>query len=278
MSSLLISNKKNLPILGRGVYLALGLAALVGCSSSSDGGSNDSGPVVARTIGDAKPGAAGSVLREWWSALPDMDPFVTKLRDQISQTTPTGTDSLTTLQSHSFIPGEETKVKNWDKDFGERIRGFIKAPTTGAYRFLVSGDNQVQFFLSTDESSAPIKAAIKKCQLVTDGTGMVCPDATAMTLDYTPATTFTETSQISMPLMLTAGKLYFFEWYHREGQGDTHAMVKWAKPGDDISKPEGLEIVPASALVFPDFEKEVTGTGTGGASGTGGATGTGGTK
>ncbi len=254
MSSLLISNKKNLPILGRGVYLALGLAALVGCSSG--GGTSDPGPVVARTIGDAKPGAPGSVLREWWSGLPAGDPFVAKLRDQISLTNPSGTDSLTELQSHSFIAGQETVIKDWDHDFGERIRGFIKAPTSGAYRFLVSGDNQVQFFLSTDQTSAPIKENIKKCQA--DGTGCA---ATAMTVDYTLATDFMEPDQISMPLMLTAGNLYFFEWYHREGQGTTHAMVKWAKPGDDVSKPEGLDIVPGSALVFPDFEKQAPGTG-----------------
>ncbi len=277
MSSLLTSNNKNLPILGRGVYLALGLAALIGCSSSK--GTNEAGPVVARTVGDAKPGAAGSVLREWWSGLPDGDPFVTKLRDEYSLTPPTNFDSLTTLQSHSFIPGQETTIKTWDVDFGERIRGFIKAPATGAYHFLVSGDNQVQFFLSTDQSSAPIKEAIKKCQMVMDGMMDVCTASTAMTRDFTDPGAFTkDPTQISAPIMLTAGNLYFFEWYHREGQGDTHAQVKWAKPGEDVSKPEGLEVVPASALVFPIFEKEVTGTGTGGASGTGGATGTGGTK
>ncbi len=114
---------------------------------------------LSEPVGTVQIGAPGSVLRQYWLGLPDMDPFVANLRDTIARSPPDGTDTLSSLQTHSFVPGQETVVLNYGHDFGERMRGFIKAPTTGVYQFLVSGDNQVQFFLSTNEQYEPMGVA-----------------------------------------------------------------------------------------------------------------------
>jgi len=80
-----------------------------------------------------------------------------------------------------------------------------------------------------------------------------CPTSTAETMDYTLSNQFTEPQQISKSIPLEQGRYYMFDWYHRENQGDTHAMVKWAKPGESVTKPDQLEIVPSSVLYFPVF-------------------------
>mgnify|MGYP000316898350 CR=1 FL=1 len=72
-------------------------------------------------------------------------------------------------------------------------------------------------------------------------------------MDYTTSNQFTEPRQVSKPIPLEQDRYYMFDWYHRENQGDTHAMVKWAKPGESITKPEMLEIVPGSVLYYPEF-------------------------
>ncbi|MDX2054522.1 MAG: PA14 domain-containing protein [Polyangiaceae bacterium] len=200
-------------------------------------------------------GAPGAIRRDYWLGLepnPAESSFVNSFRDVISLTTsPTGTDKLTSLQTHGFNPGEEGKTSDYASNFGERMRGFIKPPVTGSYQFLVSGDNQVQFFLSTNDQYASIATAIQGCGSAVLGSN--CVTSTAENLNFTLPTSFSEPRQISVPIQLEAGRFYLFEWYHREGQANTHALVKWAKPGESVGDPSALEIVPASALYYPEY-------------------------
>lgn len=265
----------------RNLYPVLACLFLLNCGGTVEKGVCSTSALSEAPVETAVPGAPDSILRQYWLGLPDMDPFVANLRDTIDRSPPDGTDTLSSLQTHSFVPGQETVVLNYGHDFGERMRGFIKAPTTGVYQFLVSGDQQVQFFLSSNEQYEPIRVAIMGCQGVSYP--LQCATSTAETMDYTASTQFTEPRQISKLIPLEQGRYYMFDWYHREGQGDTHAMVKWAKPGESVTKPDQLEIVPSSVLYYPVFSIDPGGVApasgggpsaaSGGANGAGSATG-----
>jgi len=233
-------------------YAALALAPL-GCG---DGAAvKADGPTGEISDGSAEVGEAGSVRRDYWAGLPDGDPYVANLRDKTAKSVPpTITDKLTSLQTQGF--DGDTSAVDYASDFGERIRGFIKAPESGVYRVLVSGDNQVQFYLSTDDKNDAIAAAITECKNV--ARGEPCPAATAENKDHTLRTSFMEAAQTSKPISLVAGSYYFFDWYHREGQGRTHALVKWAKPGQTATDTESLEIIPESVLYYPERFKTTT--------------------
>jgi|GEM_PF-534380 len=238
----------------------LGAIALVNCGGSTVTTEHCSTQALdPAPEGQIAIGAVGSIRRDYWLGLGDMS-FVTTFRDEISLTTPpSGTDKLTSLQTHGFIPGEEGKSSDYANNFGERMRGFIKAPTTGAYQFLVSGDNQVQFFVSTDEQYPSISTAINGCASAAQGGN--CVTSTAENRNFTLATSFLEPRQISAPIQLEAGKFYLFDWYHREGAANTHALVKWAKPGESVANPALLEIVPSSVLYYPELTRSPSGSG-----------------
>lgn len=262
MSSL---NKKNLPILGRGLFLALGVTALVGCGS--DGGTGDGSPTTTIQDGDAMVGAAGKVRRDYWLAQPEGDQFTKILRETTAKTVPpSGVDSLTKLQADGF--GEaDTATTDFGSDFAERIRGFIKPPMSGMYYFGVSGDNQVSFFLSQDQSAKSIDEQIDACKMLDQqmpcasaADGKHLAGAETLNPEYTMTDSFLQASQLSKGVMLDASKYYFFDFYHREGKGNTHAKVVWVQPGETppMVGATGLNVVPSTALYYPDFPEGST--------------------
>ncbi|MDX2055699.1 MAG: PA14 domain-containing protein [Polyangiaceae bacterium] len=179
--------------------------------------------------GTVVPGSAGTVLRQYWTGITanvDEISAFTPFTNAAFPNAPTGSGQLSSLQSVSWV--DNTTTRNWANQFGERIRGFIKPPTTGDYVFWVGGDNECQFWLSTDESPANARLL-------------------AMIAPYSPVGDFTGEEQKSVPVRLEAGKLYYLDFFHRENLGDTHAVVQWSKPTE--SPLTAGEIVPGSALV-----------------------------
>lgn len=86
-------------------------------------------------------GTAGTtVLREYWlnvSANIDEVSAFTAFALATFPTGAAGSTQLNSLQSVSWLDGAISS--NWAIRFGERIRGFIKAPATGNYVFWVGG-------------------------------------------------------------------------------------------------------------------------------------------
>ncbi len=179
--------------------------------------------------GSVSAGTAGTVLREYWLNVSANIDEVSAFTASALGTFPvgaSGSSQLTQLQSVSWLDG--VSVSNWASHFGERIRGFIQAPATGNYVFWVGGDNECQFWLSRDELPAHAKLI-------------------AMIAPYSPIGDFAGEEQKSVPIALEAGKLYYLDFFHRENLGDTHAVVRWSRPGESTLTPG--EIVPGSALV-----------------------------
>src|SRR6185436_5621406 len=88
---------------------------------------------------------------------------------------------------------------NWADNYGQRLRGYVYPPVTGAYTFWLASDDAGEIFLSTDDTPA------KKRSIATANTSGGVRDWTR-----TP-------SNKSPPIALVAGKRYYIEAYNKEG-------------------------------------------------------------
>lgn len=126
---------------------------------------------------------------------------------------------LTSLQSYPDTP---TSIDNLQElrstqdradSYGAMVQGFIVPPTTGDYRFFVSGDDETQFWLSTTD--APADAVL-----------------TAMVPRWSYLENYSQySSQTSAYKTLEAGKRYYFQLLFKEGVGNDHFSVAWEGPG-----------------------------------------------
>jgi len=156
---------------------------------------------------------SGIVVREVWTNIPGTDVSAIP-----TTTAPAWTTTLTLLQEPS----------NEGDNCGSRIRGYIKAPSSGSFTFWISGDDDCDFYLSTTASPSN---KTRLCYV--DG--------------YTGALEWNKySSQKSAVRTLTAGQNYYFEILHKEGAGGDNMAVGWLKPGQSGTVPS--EIIPGSVL------------------------------
>ncbi len=147
--------------------------------------------------------------------------------------------NLNTLKGIAFsgspVPDEESQLTSLtiprsDPDasnFGHWIRGWIVPPETGSYTFYVSGDDDVELWLST----TPQPEQVVLTAYVDGWTG------------YQDWDKYPE--QQSSPVSLEAGRYYYFEVFHREWNGADHLSVGWTPPG---AVPGTVEIIGGNAL------------------------------
>lgn len=97
-------------------------------------------------------------------------------------------------------------------NFATFIEGWIIAPETGPYTFWISGDDQCEFWLSSNSSPQHL-------QLVARVPGW---------------TTFQQwdkyTNQRSSPIWLMSNRWYAFSVLHKESSGGDHVSVGWTRP------------------------------------------------
>src|SRR5690606_27325153 len=98
--------------------------------------------------------------------------------------------------------------------YATRVRGYIAAQVTGAYRFWISGDDTAWLRPSDDDSPSLTK-------LIARVPGPV---------DYREFDRYP--SQASAYVHLTAGQRYYFEILHHEVYGAEHFSVAWEVPGN----------------------------------------------
>ena len=142
---------------------------------------------------------AGSLLKP----LPD-GLFATR-RERIFSGIPSSFAPLSNLEHWAgLLPAE---------DFAARVRGYLTAPRTGKYTFWVSGDDEVQFFLSDDDAPF-LKREVARTPGWTD----------FRSYDSFP-------SQRSSEVTLSAGQRYYFEVQLRGKGAPNHFSVAWKTPG-----------------------------------------------
>ncbi len=176
---------------------------------ASNGGGSDARNLALQVIG-----TGGTITREVWNT-----PLAGSGVSTVPVwTVPSTTENITSLQTTS----------NTADNFGDRIRGFLTAPVSGNYQFLVSSDENVELWVSSNKELAH---TLKRSWIING----------ANTIN--PGTYNTQTSQGSFLMKMKAGDSYYFEVIRRETTGNDHLSVAWIKPGDTAP-----EIIPSYAL------------------------------
>ena len=118
-------------------------------------------------------------------------------------------------------------------DIGQRVRGYIHAPTTGPYRFAIASDETAEFWLSNSGDSS----GIVKTAHVDTATDIQQWDVSS--------------TQQSDEVLLAAGQKYYFEILHKESSGNDHLSLGWTTP-----QSTSFEVVPSDALsaVLPSVQ------------------------
>jgi pimeloyl-ACP methyl ester carboxylesterase len=147
---------------------------------------------------------SGKILREIWPGVTG-----TSVSDIPLTSTPVAKSDLLTFESPTDV---------WD-NFGERIRGYICAPMTGAYRFWIASNDNSELWLSTDTD--PLKRL--KIASVTGSTNV---------RQWTKYA-----SQQSALITLQAGTKYYIEALHKEGIESDHLAVGWQLPDATFERP-----------------------------------------
>lgn len=154
------------------------------------------------------------------------------LREVYSDITGAGMDDLLGAYSYPELPTERLLLTgglettaDYADNYGQRIRGFITAPLTGAYVFWISGDDDCRLQLSPNDD--PLKVV-----------------TIASVSGYTGSRQFDKfASQQSAPVNLVAGRRYAINVLHKDGIGGDHLAVRWRLPNNVIQTP-----IPESAL------------------------------
>ena len=152
-------------------------------------------------------GQVGSILHEWWNDI-EGSSISDLLNNPKYLEPPAGWSYLSTFDG-SFV---DPKYSSYD-NFGDRYRGFIYAPISGAYTFWISSDDTGELWLSTNE----IPDQKIKIAEVTSPTNRQYWD--------------TYPSQKSQPINLVAGQKYYIEALHKQNTSRSHLSVAWKIPG-----------------------------------------------
>jgi len=114
------------------------------------------------------------------------------------------------------IDGNQYESSQYGTDYGSLIRGYLTVPQSGNYSFNVTGDDEVRFFLSTDDTKGNL-------DLISFITGWTYRK------EYAKAT---EPNQTSADISLSTGNYYYFEIWHKENSGGDHVEVTWKTPSN----------------------------------------------
>jgi len=150
--------------------------------------------------------ASGTILREQWNNVNGGTVSSIPVT-----TTPASTSQLNSLEAPANI----------GDNYGARIRGYLCAPQSGNYIFMIAGDDDAELWLSTDDNPSNKR---KIAYL----TGWTYPR------DWNA-----QSAQKSAPIALEAGKRYYIEVLHKEAWGGDNVAVGWQLPNGATEAPIG---------------------------------------
>ncbi len=158
---------------------------------------------------------SGQILREVWEGVGGKR--IEDLMDAAAYPdSPTDSEMLPMLET----------ARTMKPDYGSRIRGYIHPPVSGDYRFFIASDDGSGLWLSTDESpqNAIYIAGVNGWAGLRDWTRY--PE------------------QASGFISLEAGKKYYIEIIHKQGDGKDNLAVGWQIPGHEIEVIDGAFLSP----------------------------------
>ncbi len=133
----------------------------------------------------------GKIIREWWFDISGSDVSNLTNNDRYPDS-PDGSEFVT------YFQGPE----DWAEQYGSRLRGWLFAPETGNYTFLIEAEDEGEIRLSPDEDPA----------------NAVMIASTAGEAE-------------SQPQSLVAGERYYIEALMKENTIGDSIMVSWSGPG-----------------------------------------------
>ena len=132
--------------------------------------------------------------------------------------------SVSALTDHPDFPDHPTGRRLLDElespaqfeDFyGARIRGFLHPPVSGEYRLLLESRGSSELWLSTDDRPE---------------------HKTRLASIARPSTSHSRSDGLSEPVALDAGRRYYFEILHKEGESRDFLALEWLTPGDSLPR------------------------------------------
>ena len=153
----------------------------------------------------------GSLTRDLWAGVTGTDLLAIP-----TNSPPTSTSEITVFETPNYA----------GNNYGARVRGFICVPQTGNYTFWIASDDQSELYLSMDqleENKYPIASVSKNTKV--------------RQWDKYP-------TQKSEPVFLVAGRQYYIEALHKEGNGADHLAVGWQLPDGVMERP-----IPGNRLI-----------------------------
>jgi hypothetical protein len=157
----------------------------------------------------------------------------------------TTSNNLTDLTNSSRYPATPSRMEPMSNisgfqrgdlgdGYGERVRGYLLPQTTGNYVFTITGEDDVELWLGTDNNPATKRK-------IAGFTG------------FTTGYQFTKyPGQKSAPIALVAGKSYYLEVLHvAAGTGVDYFGIHWQTPTDNrvrLIKPQFLSSKPCGAV------------------------------
>ncbi len=188
-----------------------------------DGGFTSSSGI--EVIDSGNNGCSNRIVMETYANVPGFS--IAQLKN--SANFPNAPSATTSLESF-VIP------YNTGDNYGVRVKGLLKAPETGTYYFWITGDDNVELNLSTDDSS-------------TNLVRMAYHDRWSSWNQWNKYPT-----QKSVGIDLVAGENYYIEALMNELTGSDYLAVGWRRPSD------GNDDIPAQLIPCNVFETFVEGT------------------
>jgi hypothetical protein len=159
----------------------------------------------------------GRLERSVWTALPGT---------RVSDLTRTAAFAQTPT-TRDYTTGGAVAPSDSGTNFGQRLRGTLRAPVSGTYRFWIASDDSGELWLGSTDSrfSKRLVAAVN---------GHVA----AQDWDFSP-------SQKSVSVELVAGQRYWIEALAKQEGFSDHLAIAWQYPG------QPREVIPAAVLRPP---------------------------
>ena len=130
--------------------------------------------------------------------------------------------AVSALTGHASYPGDPASRQLFHSSFeapvdesnnyGQRMHGYLKAPTTGEYVFSLASDDNGELWLSSDTTAAGLQLIATVPEWTLPGEWNKYP------------------SQKSSPVTLEEGKMYYIMALSKEGTGGDHLSVGWEWP------------------------------------------------
>lgn len=190
---------------------------------------------AARGFADAMTEAAAALGRARPATLKDMAPKGAILYErwdgivggQIADLT--GHPSFRGKPSRSELLSVFEQRDDPSSQYGDRVRGYVMPPVSGEYTFWIGGDDACELWLSSGEDPA-LKSSIARVNL------------------WAPYGQWEgDAAQKSRRIRLEAGRRYYIEALHKEGEGESYVAVGWQLPDGTMERPiPGMRLAPAA--------------------------------